>query len=647
MERFRSRSQEIFDKILLNQLQQQSEPEPDPSDNSEDNSQFSASELTAQARDLLDRPGGEGMNRYIKARTKLLDAVDKDPNYYPAQLLLANYYVGYVNHFKLAYSYYQQASKLFFKQAGSPPYQDAQTINDHAELLSIAHQVYLNLDDYSKALSFLNDFEQAGYQADWVSSSKAWVLMKLGRVKEAIQITEATLANSLNQGRALNMLGILYSVDNQPDLALKIFNQAVRWEQLLGDYGHPATPLNNSGEVFRERFKDQQAEFNWLKAKQMQDGCEHVLPSLNLAILYLDQLKGDSAQNSMDTFEGCVAQFTENNDEEHASLVNLVRSRIALRRGQIELALKLILRCLEQQQWFGKIGTNQEDLQLAAYVTYLDILQAQNNQLYYKLPDGWLDRVKHNLFLVKNRVLWRWYARKVRFLALKLNNFEDLKIRHTDSLLEYPKLGDILTTFPTSASLKRIKAEEREDSRSAAKIYYDLYRAELLITAGDTVATQQLLKQLTKRLRQLNRMELDAGVWLRVLILKAKLLSREEGYEYPKLVTEIFKLEPATIRNQGLSFPVKLVNSSPESTATPELKAKLAEAGFTTDLESPAVKFTLVYRYSQGRHILAFDSKVGVIPPTSIRNRDLSQGINALVEAIFVEKKGLVAGAVS
>ena len=298
-------------------------------------SKYSAEELTKQAEFLLTRSGNQGT---ILARTKLLAAVKKSPKYLPAHLWLAKYYVGWVNHFRLAFRYYKQAAKLFSSQHGSPPFLSPDTAEQHAELLATGHQIYLNLDDYEEALNILSEYHRFGYRSDWYPNSRAWILMKLGRVKEAIKILRESVETASNRGAALNMLGILLSVDGNPEQALEAFQKAVRWEQLMGPYGSPATPLNNSGEVFRERFRDGKAEMNWLKAKQMQDGCRHVLPSLNLSMLYIDQLKTSSAERSLDTFESCAAQYTENNDEEHASLVNLFRGRIALARGQLKPA---------------------------------------------------------------------------------------------------------------------------------------------------------------------------------------------------------------------------------------------------------------------------------------------------------------------
>ena len=137
------------------------------------------------------------------------------------------------------------------------------------------------------------------------------------------------------------MLGILLSMHGDRDESLKIFRQAIAYELSEGNLGQPATPLNNSGEVYKEIFSEDSAESSWLKATSMPDGCDHVLPSLNLSLLYFDELNLDGAKRAMDSFESCIAQYPLRNGEEHRALVSLARGRIALLSGNPDLAIYL------------------------------------------------------------------------------------------------------------------------------------------------------------------------------------------------------------------------------------------------------------------------------------------------------------------
>src|SRR3712207_9038468 len=54
---------------------------------------------------------------------------------------------------------------------------------------------------------------------------------------------------------------------------------------------------------------------------------------LNLTLLYIDQLKFDSAAATIDGFQRCIAQYPLRNGEEHSALVSLARGRIEDRKS--------------------------------------------------------------------------------------------------------------------------------------------------------------------------------------------------------------------------------------------------------------------------------------------------------------------------
>ena len=298
---------------------------PDPDGGNDDNK--SALELVTEAAQLFSD------ERLLDGRTKLLKALHKDPKQYRVHMMLSGYYIQHVGHFRLALRYALQAQELFFAKNGRPPYNDYVTESEHKQILYLLAQSRLNLDNYQGSFDTLEEFNSYGYYEEWYPGTRSWVLMKLGRLDEAIKVAKLGALSSLESGRALNMLGILYSMKGEREQSLAVFKKAIEYELSLGSEGEPATPLNNSGEVYKEAYQDDRAESSWLKAISLPDGCEHVLPSLNLAVLYIDQLNFKGAKRAIDSFESCVAQFPLRNGEEHRAFVQFARGRIDMHTG--------------------------------------------------------------------------------------------------------------------------------------------------------------------------------------------------------------------------------------------------------------------------------------------------------------------------
>ena len=205
----------------------------------------------------------------------------------------------------------------------------------------------LNLDKYEDSLNTLERFEK-NYWMNWLPGSKAWVLMKMGRIKEAIKVSKKGLIEGAEPRRTWNILGILLSMQGQREQSLKAFRQAIISEMMSSRQA--ATPLNNSGEVYRELFRDAEAELAWIKALEMSDGCEHVLPSLNLAHSYIEQLRLFQAERTLNDFEACFKKSADREDSEHRTLLALAKGKIALRKNNIELADQLFQTAMADQQ---------------------------------------------------------------------------------------------------------------------------------------------------------------------------------------------------------------------------------------------------------------------------------------------------------
>jgi Tfp pilus assembly protein PilF len=593
-------------------------PERDAPPTSDD--EKTATELIDDAELLMlqERP--------LDARTKLLKALAKDPTAYRAHMNLANYYLNHVGHFRLALKYTKQALALFTEQNGAAPYFNRLTKLEHSQLYFLLAHVRLNLDDYSGALKALDEFQSFGYTAPWYADSRAWVLMKLGRLDEATRVARLGALDPANPGRTLNMLGILLSMQHEREASLEVFRQAIAHEFSLGSLGSPATPLNNSGEVFKETFADDKAESAWLRATSLPDGCEHVLPALNLAILYIDQTNFEGAKRAIDNFESCVAQFPLRNGEEHRALVHLARGRIALHTGKVDIALEHLNAAVERRQWFGKIGTSEQDLRAGVFSSLAQALEAKNNHLSRTVFDSWRERLAAAAEQAANRVRAWWFARRARqILAEDLENFEDIYVRNTDSMLEYPTLGRLLAAIPPRLLEARLELERRTDDRSLAVNFYEMWLAENYLARGYSDTGWELLEGVMARTRP----DFD-----RLLSVNARITALRNldpaSTQYRAFAEGVFTASRAQLRNTGLALPVAL-NSVP-----PTIAERFTGSAFLATLEQ--TPFTIRYEHDGTEHIFEFSDQRNFIGTVKVRGNDLVETMNKLTDEVFTEE---------
>ena len=149
--------------------------------------------------------------KYIEARTKLLGALKKNPKMIFAHILLAEYYFRQVGHFRLALRYAKNALELLYQTYGTPPYVTERVRDLHKAILNLLSGIRLDLDEYDQALALLDEYKSYNYNDPYYASSKAWILFKMGRNEEALQVAKNGLKNSVNMGALLNIYGILLS----------------------------------------------------------------------------------------------------------------------------------------------------------------------------------------------------------------------------------------------------------------------------------------------------------------------------------------------------------------------------------------------------------------------------------------------------
>ena len=581
----------------------------------------SAQELIDEAQILFidERP--------LDARTKLLRALAKEPESFEAHKLLAGYYLVHVGHFRLALKYIKQAEKLFYEDNGSVPYSDHLLKSQHAHILHLLSQIRLNLDNYQGALDTLNQYASLGYYQDWYPGSRAWILMKLGKIEEAIKTARLGLLTRAEMGRTLNILGILLSVNGEREASLKVFKDAIAHELSLGKLGQPATPLNNSGEVYREIFEEDKAERSWLKSVSLPDGCEHVLPSLNLVVLYIEQNRFANAKKAIDGFESCIAQFPLRNGEEHRALVHLARGRIAMHTGFIDEAVEHFEAAIERRQWFGKIGSSQADLESATTISLAQALLRQNSHEKFRLHKTLWAKIDSLKKRVHNRMRVWWLMRRARqIMTEELLALEDIYVRNTDSIIEYPTFGEMLRYFSFSTLEKRIDLEKIDDSRSQAHVYYRAYLAENALQNG----LEELGKKYIEQAIQDSRPRYDDGLRLHLLNKKLDLL-HEGSSEYQRVAYTIFSLSKAALRNYGHRLPVAIQIED-------SIVRSLLQNSTFYPSQSRNLEYIVSHNFEQGKHILTFRSRSGLTKTIRVKGEEINLVINQLADGVFREK---------
>lgn len=589
--------------------------EPDPDESK------TAVELLREATFLLSD------ERPLDARTKLLKAIQKDPKEYKGYYLLSGYYMVHVGHFRLALKYVKRAQDLFEEKNGQPPYSTPTLQFEHAGLLYYLSQIRLNLDNYQGALDALDEFQSFGYYDDWYPGSRAWILMKLGRVEEAIKIARIGVLGGAEPGRTLNMLGILLSMVDQRKDAIDIFRQAISYELSLGTEGQPATPLNNVGEVYKELFQEDKAEQAWLRATSLPDGCEHVLPALNLTILTIDQARIADAKRAVDAFEACVAQYPLRNGEEHRALVQFARGRIALHSGFVDKAIAHFESALQGIQWFGKIGTSQDDLKAGATMSLAQSYRRKNNLLRLRRYETWTEWLEASKEMIENDARAWWLFRRARQVFTEdLKDLEDLSIRNTDSMIEYPTFGDVLEGLPEGVLLSRLEKQISEDVRPQAKLYYKAYKAQRLyktwLSSGEG---RELAAEVLRNVRT------GQDELLFVHVASLRLADLDPSSEaYAQLTSLVYRKLPAALRSYGFRLPVTISTNVPadvkgELLEGPFIEQSSANASCQIEATQGSKKFALKATCSSGRS----PKTVEADSPESI--------VNAISDSVFTD----------
>jgi tetratricopeptide (TPR) repeat protein len=548
----------------------------------------------------------------IDARAKLEIAIEKSPNDFRPFLFLGQYYLTEVAHFKLAYRYIAKAKLLF--ETSHPDLReiisDLALQNQHSLLLYLLSEAQLNLDQYQDSLETLNEYGKI-YQSEWYPGQKAWVLMKLKKIDEAISVSKNGLLEGADPKRTWNILGILLSISGEREMSINAFQKAVEYEFRLSFQPQVATPLNNAGEVYRELFKDAYAESAWKDALSYPDGCEHILPSVNLSILYTDQLRLFQAEQTLKNFEACYAQKPEKKDSEHRTILALARGKLKLLSNDLEAGEKLLNIASDDQQWFGKIGTNENDVKFASWMIQGLLFKLKANRLKQYATDSMVESLKN---YSESKVLEYKTAlleRKARIFAVEeLDDFEDLSIRHTDTMIVYPLLGTILDGYGSTSLENRFNRIRKKDNRDSINYYYDLYLADAYYDEGSyDKATQKystVLSSLPAHERLIKAQALSGKI--KSNIASSWWWSKDSVISSSKSeLEELYKVLPVMLPLNNLPLPVSFESSS-EINLKEHIKDGLFNGALTLCDQNCAYRLVLTKEGDKGYYLQLFDT---------------------------------------
>jgi hypothetical protein len=135
----------------------------------------------------------------------------------------------------------------------------------------------------------------------------------------------------------------------------------------------------------------------------------------------------------------------------------------------------------------------------------------------------------------------------------ELKDIEDLQIRNTDSLLEYPTLGETLRGLSSRALSTRLKRESTLDNRAAAKLFYKLYGAEGRIGFWTSSETLSDLEEVISHARP----RYDELLKTHAILLRLNRISTESR-RYREFAYTVFMTAPALLRNYGFKLPIRI-----------------------------------------------------------------------------------------
>jgi hypothetical protein len=218
-------------------------------------------------------------------------------------------------------------------------------------------------------------------------------------------------------------------------------------------------------------------------------------------------------------------------------------------------------------------------------------------------------------------------ARQV--LTGELSDIEDLIIRNTDSLLEYPTLGEVLSGLSRISLSRRIEQQRKDDPRGPAQVFYDEFFAESSLGFWNRTEGQALLDSVIQRARP----KYDELLRTQAMLNKMKLLDPDSS-TYQDLAYKILVQGPAELRNHGLGLPVKIDFSG----ASKALQSSFLKGPFLVSKSESAPCLVRGTSDTDGKHRLSFSCQSAQTKNRVADDTDPNIVVNKLSNSVFQEE---------
>jgi hypothetical protein len=212
-----------------------------------------------------------------------------------------------------------------------------------------------------------------------------------------------------------------------------------------------------------------------------------------------------------------------------------------------------------------------------------------------------------------------------------LNDVEDLIIRNTDSLIEYPTFGDALYGLSRVALARRLDKQRVKDSRGPAQLFYDAYLAQSSLGWWHQKEGLALLEGVIDRARP----QRDELLRVHAMLLRLSVTSPTSQL-YRDLSYRVFHAVPAALRNHGIKLPIRF-DPSP---LTASVQAAILQGPFIeaqSGSELCTVSATQAAS-SPGAISLRFTCPGNPAKNRTTEDSDINQVVNKLSDALFTEE---------
>jgi hypothetical protein len=265
---------------------------------------------------------------------------------------------------------------------------------------------------------------------------------------------------------------------------------------------------------------------------------------------------------------------------------------------------------------------------VGATISLAQALDRKNNILRSHRPLSWSEWLSIKKDISANRIRAWWLLRRARqMLVSELNDIEDLIIRNTDSLLEYPTFGEVLAGLSKGSLERRLKHQREHDKRPGAATYYDAFQAEAQLGWFSSREANTLLDSVAQRARP------KTDDLLKTHVLLRRMLSLNTASDtYRDMAYRIFYTAPAELRNYGFKLPVTIDTSSADSSLRRTIiRGPFLEAAGRSNVCLLVGSVTA----ETGSYTLSFSCPGNTAKNRSVKASDPNEAVNKLSDTLF------------